>query len=434
MRASKPRAGRHAPLTLAAGLALAPLPAAQDAPPPPWVAPRAFPAPEELAPNAALPDPLTFLDGTPVRTPEDWRERRRPELKALFLHYVYGYQPPAPAVRVELATSAELFDGRARFEELVLSFEGLPPEAPKIRLALFLPAAVGRAPVFLGMNKCGNHTVLDFEGIAAPEGGWVHGGCRVVGRGAKAEVWAIENAIARGYGIATFRCGDVDPDRDDFGDGVHPWFDVAGAPETSWGTLSAWAWGLSRCVDVLVEHARVDPARVAVIGHSRRGKTALLAGALDERIALVVPHQSGTGGCALSRDNDQETVARINEVLPHWFNDVFPRFGGGNEARLPIDQHLLVALVAPRPLLETVGLQDTWANYESSLVGLRRADRVWAFLGVEGMIGGGVVEEGEGLTARNAGGLVQYRRDTGHVLDVGYWNAVFDYADFALER
>ena len=346
---------------------------------------------DQLPARAELPDPFTFLDGTRVETPDDWYRRRRPELKRLFQHYVYGYAPPpVPVEATTLRSDDGLFGGRGRYEEVALTLRCPDGEAPALRLALFLPAdAEGPVPLFLGLNKCGNSTVSDHPGVTRLERPWVHAGCRGGDgeRGAKAATWCVEAALARGYGLATLHVADLDPDRNEPGDGLQAHFpDLAAPDEARWGTLAAWAFGLSRCVDFLVAHPGVDPDRIGVIGHSRRGKAALLAAALDERIGLVVPHQSGTGGCALSRNNDQETVERITRVFPHWFNGTFPRFGG-REERLPVDQHLLVALVAPRPLIETVGLQDTWANYESSLRGLRAADAVWKFLGARGMVG-----------------------------------------------
>jgi hypothetical protein len=181
-------------------------------------------------------------------------------------------------------------------------------------------------------------------------------------------------------------------------------------------------------VDYLVTDPDVDADAICVTGHSRRGKTALLAGALDERIALVVPHQSGTGGAALSRDNDQETVERINRVFPHWFSDMFTRFND-NEYRLPIDQHLLMALVAPRPLLETAGIQDRWANYDSALRALRAADSVYEFLGKKGLSGAGVVVGDEPIQGENFGELMQYRLDVKHTLNRDFWKAILDFAD-----
>ena len=137
-------------------------------------------------------------------------------------------------------------------------------------------------------------------------------------------------------------------------------------------------------------------------GHSRLGKTALVAAAFDERIALVVPHQSGTGGCALSRDNDQETVERINRVFPHWFDGVFKEFNR-REDRLPIDQNLLECLVAPRPIIDTEGLQDKWSNPGNAFRSLQAADKVYKFLGLRGLVGSGVIRgESRSTTTRSA--------------------------------
>ena len=159
-----------------------------------------------------------------------------------------------------------------------------------------------------------------------------------------------------------------------------------------------------------------------------------MAGAFDERIALVVPHQSGTGGMAMNRDNDQETVARINKSFPHWFSDSFVPFGDCNEAKLPIDQHLLVALVAPRPLFDGEGDQDKWANFDNALRSLQGADKVYKFLGGKGLIGGGVVRGDEPFTDANCGDLVQYRRDEKHVLNRDYWRRILDFADRKLGK
>jgi len=322
-------------------------------------------------------------------------------------------------------------DGAATIDLVELSFAGLPEEAPRIRLLVILPAhADGPTPIFLGLNKCGNHTVLDDPGIP-DRGRWQSvANCtrnNSGDRGSKQDSWCVELLVSRGFGLATFACGDIDPDHDDRTNGIHPWY-----PGYDWGTIAAWAWGLSRAIDHLAVDPRIDPNRISVIGHSRRGKTALLAAALDDRIALVVPHQSGTGGCALSRDNDQETVERITRTFPHWFSPTFAEFGNGREAKLPVDQHLLVALIAPRPLIETVGLQDHWANYPSSLRGLRAAAPVWELLGVRGMQGGGTLGVDDPIDGRSAGRLLQYRLDTAHVLTAAYWSAILDFAELHL--
>lgn len=392
--------------------------------------------PTELPEQAALPDLLTLTNGERAAAPEQWRVQRRPEVLRLVQTYIYGYAPPAPRVEAIVEEeSAGLFGGKANLQQITLSFPELPPHAPKIHLALFSPVEESQAPVILAINKCGNYTVSDFPGIRFYPETTRHNECPPAeSRGFEKDFWAIETLIDRGYAFATFHESDIDPDFDDFTDGIHPFYpNLPGPKETHWGTIAAWAWGLQRCVDYLVTDPDIDPEGICVTGHSRRGKTALLAGALDERIAIVLPVQSGTGGMALSRGNDQETVERINRVFPHWFNDVFARFSN-QENRLPVDQHFLTALVAPRPLLDVAGLQDKWANYDSALKNLQAADTVYELLGKPGLQGTGIVSQEESITGPNFGTLLQYRRDTGHTLNADYWNKILDFTDAHLGR
>lgn len=395
--------------------------------------PADFPAVSELPRSEALPDPFTTFDGQPITDAEGWWTVRRPELVNLILHYMYGFAPPAPAIEAIVEHEyTDMLDGTATLKEVRITFPELGDDAPAIRLALFLPnGADGPVPVFLGLNKCGNYTVVADPRVAYDETSFRHANCgNADARGAETDFWCVEYLISRGYGFATFHESEIDPDKHDFTDGIHAHYDLPHPPEAQWGTLRAWAWGLSRCVDYLVTDPHVDANRIAAIGHSRRGKTALLATALDNRIAMVVPHQSGTGGMALSRDNDQETVKRINDHFPHWFNDNFTKFND-NEAALPFDQHLVAALIAPRPLLETMGLQDRWANYESSLRGIQAADPVYKLLGSPGIKGSGMLEAVP-ITAENSGPLQQYRLDTNHTLNKDYWVAILDFADLYL--
>lgn len=400
---------------------------------------------EKLPARTEIPDPLTMFDGTPVRTREEWFQKRRPELKALFEHYMYGKAPAAPS-KVEASvvrTDAKALDGKATLQEIRLKFG--PPSAPPINLLLIVPNdRQGPVPTFAGLNFCGNHAVVNDSQIALPPQ-WIYKSCAGAendhatdkGRGLQADVWCPDLLVARGYALATFYNGDIDPDTPQLTDGIHPHYLPSGQSQLGlhdWGTIRAWAWGLSRVVDYLVTRPDIDAQRVCAIGHSRLGKTALLAGAFDERIALVVPHQSGTGGMAMSRDNDQETVERINRSFPHWFSDSFVPFGAGHENQLPIDQHLLVALVAPRPLFDGEGDQDKWANYDNALRSLQGGDKVYKFLGARGLAGNGIVRADEPFTDANCGDLVQYRRDEKHVLNRAYWQRILDFADCKLPK
>jgi len=399
------------------------------------------PALENLSVQKELPSPFVMLDGTRVTTPDEWYTKRRPELKQLFQHYVYGYIPALKGVEPvgQLLTEGVL-DGKADLLQVDLKINSLMTAAPRIHLAIFLPTGNdGPVPVFLGINKCGNQTVMADSNIRIQSHEWIHDSCGDDGeaiRGNRTNYWNVEYLIERGYAFATFQVADIDPDRNDFSDGIHPWikdFDHTDT-DSNWGTIAAWAWGFHRAIDFLEMTEGIDGDKISIIGHSRRGKTVLFAAAMDERVALVVPHQSGTGGMALSRNNNQESVKRITRVFPHWFNDQFPKFGNGNETRLPIDQHLLTALVAPRPLLDTAGLKDTWANFESAHKNLEAASEVYEFLGEKGIVGTGILQGEDEINSETAGKLLQFRLDTKHTLTKEYWRAILDFADLHLNH
>jgi hypothetical protein len=394
----------------------------------------------ELRPQPDFPDPLRLGDGRRIETPEQWRSLRRPELSALFQYYMYGFFPPAPkTVSAHLdREDRQYFSGKATKKELTLHFG--PAATPAIHLLLVIPNdRSGPAPVFASLNFCGNHALLDDPAISLPEV-WMRDSCpgcagnraTDAGRGSQKDVFALEQSIARGYAVATCYCGDIDPDRNDFTDGVHPHFPVRDGKERGphdWGTIAAWAFGLMRCVDYLVTDKDLDPRRIAVVGHSRLGKTALLAGAFDERIALVIPHQAGCGGSAPSRKTGialqkAESVKRINTSFPHWFCGEFRQF---NEAvdRLPFDQHCLVALCAPRPVLLTNALEDQWADPDGQFRVLRDADPVYRLLGTEGL--GAAAPPAPGTLLDST--LGYYIREGKHSMRRDDWLVFFEFAD-----
>lgn len=346
-------------------------------------------------PAYTLPDPLRCLDGTVVRDSATWNARRRPELLALFEREVYGRTPTGgPAtMRIEVTSiDPHALGGRATRKQVTLWF-GEGNRGPALHLLLYVPnaGASRRHPAFLGLNFHGNHTVLADSGIALTDA-WMPGAAPGVvdhrtteaARGTETTKWQIEMVLARGYATATAYAGALCPDRPDgLAAGINAWLGGRGTedrPADAWGAIGLWAWGLSRALDYLETDAHIDAHHVAVHGHSRLGKAALWAGAQDQRFALVISNDSGCGGAALSKRIHGETVERINAVFPHWFCRNFRKYND-NEAALPLDQHELLALVAPRPLCVASAEDDDWADPRGEFLSVKAAAPVYALWG-----------------------------------------------------
>ena len=396
-----------------------------------------FPPPDALPKSAEMPDPLVFFDGKKVATRRDWHTKRKPELQQLFQHYMYGYFPKSTGIRSKVEdVDTNFFGGKATRKLVSIWFgpEG-KPDAVKIDLLLVIPNKRSvPAPAFLGINFCGNHALLHDPKIPLPRG-WMPKSCpgceenkaTDAGRGTQFETWALDQSIERGYAVANFYVGDVDPDKPGFTDGVHPFYFKPGqkAPNpTDWGTIAAWAYGIHRAIDYLVTDKDLDKDRIAVVGHSRNGKTALLAAAFDDRIAMAIPAQAGCGGTAPSRGKIGETVKQINDRFPHWFNDVFTNFNDHVD-QIPFDQNCLMALMAPRPLLLPNAVEDTWANWAGQFEAAKSADKVYKFLGVDGLGSDKIPPHGELLNSR----LGYFIREGKHSMTRADWKVYLDFAD-----
>jgi hypothetical protein len=392
---------------------------------------------DKLPAQKDMPDPLVMRNGQRVTTREQWVKERRPELKRLFQHYMYGYAPPAPKhveYKVERVDPKAL-GGKATLKEITILLAGA--DGPKVHLLLVVPnKRTGPAPVFVGVNFCGNHAVLDDPRMHLSTA-WMYPGRKGIkdnrateaARGTEADTWAIEQTIDRGYAVATFYSGDIDPDRAEVREGAQNFFGPKERGEHDWGTIMAWAWGVQRVIDYLVTDGDVDAQRNIVVGHSRLGKTALLAGAMDERIAIVIPHQAGMGGSAPNRGTVGESVKRINTSFPHWFNGAYKRFNDQPE-KLPFDQNALVALCAPRPVLFSNAVEDTWANPEGQFQVLLAADPVYRFLGVQGIAVKKAPPVGQLIDSR----LGYFVRAGKHSMTREDWRVFVDYAQRQLKK
>lgn len=355
--------------------------------------PKGYLYDEAKVPHYTLPDLLTTQKGTTVKTVKDWETRRRSEVLALFEEHMYGRSPGRPAkLSFHVVEEAErVLGGLADRRQVEVRFAG-KADGPRMTVLIYRPAKARKAvPAFLTLNFRGNHTIHADPAIRLPHS-WVRGRTQgetvnnratEKGRGVAAHRWAVEAILKRGYALATLYYGDIDPDfDDDWQNGVHALYPKPKPNE--WGSVATWAWGLSRAMDYLETDQTIDARRVAVMGHSRLGKTSLWAGASDPRFAMVISNNSGCGGAALSRRTFGETVKRINTSFPHWFNDNFQKYNG-NENACPVDQHMLVALAAPRPVYIASAVEDRWADpYGEFLSGLH-ANPVYQLYKLPGM-------------------------------------------------
>lgn len=327
---------------------------------------------ETKVPSYELPNPLIDNAGQPVGR-DEWVAHRRTQVQRLLEDSVYGKTPDRKlAVRYELMnTDPKALDGRATRKQIAAFFGD---EEYRLDILLYIPnRPKGPVAGFIGLNFNGNHTVHADPGILKQETGKA--------RGAFTSRWQVETVIDRGYALATVHRDQVDPDnyRNDFTDGIHPLFYGEGQTKpkpTEWGSIGAWAWGLSRVLDYLETDQQVDASRVAVIGHSRLGKTALWAGAQDTRFAMVISNNSGCGGAALFRRCFGERIHHMIKPVGYWFCTNHHKYQQ-REHELPVDQHMLMALVAPRPLYVASATNDRWADPKGEFLAAKHASPVY---------------------------------------------------------
>lgn len=337
---------------------------------------------EAAIPPYTLPEALVCNDGTPVSDKETWEGIRRQELLDIFSEEIYGRLPDADISTTYniLEEGSPALGGKAvrRQVEIVFRRDSI---CRKALMLMYLPATDEKVPVFLHFNFQGNQTVSDDPGIIPSE-------YSRRPRGNQKNRWPVGKIIDAGYGLATIHYFDFYLDRkDNFTESVMPLFGYRSAedvPDDGGMAISAWAWGYSRAMDYLETDPSTDASRVIVAGHSRLGKAALWAGAQDTRFAVIISNDSGCGGAALSMRRIGETVNEINKIFPHWFCKNFRKYSW-NEDNLPVDQHELLALAAPRPLYVASAEEDRWADPKGEFLSLWHASEVYSLYGYKGM-------------------------------------------------
>ena len=368
---------------------------------------------EEKIPEYTLPDLFTSSDGRNITSSGLWNNLRRPEILNLFRENVFGripetkYQTSFKVINLDKSA----INGAATLKQVDITITSGEKKLV-IHLTLFTPNNSQKpVPAFL---------LIDNRGPVNTD----------PSRTVKSEFWPVEDAIARGYGMAVFYNADVDPDNfDDFKNGIHGLLDKNPRPDDAWGTIAAWAWGASRCMDYLVTDKEIAAGKIAVVGHSRGGKTALWAGAEDTRFAMVVANESGCGGSSLARRRYGETVKLINTAFPHWFSNRFKKYNDNIES-LPVDMHMLAALIAPRPLYVANASDDLWADPRGSYLSIYHALPVYNLLGA----GSVIPEIMPPLNRQVINGKVGYHiRDGGHNMLLSDWKMFMNFADSVLK-
>lgn len=398
-----------------------------------------FPITRCPAQPGALPDPLVASDGTRITSAAQWRETRRPELLELFTREMYGRNPgrPKEMTFTVFDRDPKALAGKATRIQIAIHPGGA--DGPRMDLLVYVPNHVdGPAPAILGLNFWGNHAVNKDPGIRLTES-WVENTRQpyvdLAGvadhratestRGINANHWPVGEIVARGYALATMYREDVAADREPhFKSGVHPLYPELQDGGDNFSTIGAWAWALSRALDALETEPSIDAKRVAVFGFSRLGKAALWAGASDERFAMVLSNESGAGGAKLFRRGVGEDIKRLNTVFPHWYARNFRKYIG-RDTELPFDQHMVISLVAPRPIHVGSAMADTYADPEGEFAGAKAAEPVYRLLGAEGLPCESWPEPGRSVQ----GGIGYHVREGKHDVLPYDWEQYLAFAD-----
>jgi hypothetical protein len=321
---------------------------------------------ETKVPEYVLPDALKTTAGKLIRNKREWERSRRSEILTLFENNIYGEMPTSyDSISYSIINENKTtMEGKGHLKEVLIEVFR-QRKSVKINLVLFVPNNVTKpVPVFVLINNRGKEN-MDPARIT------------------KSDFWPAELVVDAGYAMAAFHVDDLAPDnKDRFRDGVLRLYPEQLDADNGMRAIGAWAWGASRVMDYFENDPLIDKEKVVVVGHSRGGKASLWAAAQDERFAICVTNCSGNTGAALARRQFGERVADINAAFPHWFNNNYKTFNN-KENLLPVDQHMLISLIAPRPVYATNASEDLWADPRGTFLSLKNAEPVFLLYGLK---------------------------------------------------
>ena len=391
---------------------------------------------EAQVPQYQLPDPLITIAGKKVTTKKTWEKIRRPELLKLFAENIYGKNPTQklPNLKYQtVETDKNALNGKATRKQIDIILD----PTHKWSLLIYIPNDAQKpTPIFFGLNFLGNYAIHPDSAILVTTN-WVYPdkdypfSNQATGklRGKDSTAWQVEKIINRGYAIATMYAGDIDPDFDDgFQNGLHPLFYTNGQTKPKpdeWGTLGAWAYGMSRVMDYLQTDPDIDPKKVVLIGHSRLGKATIWAGAQDPRFAMLISNESGEGGAALARRLYGERTINLNTQFPHWFCKNFHQFNQ-RENDLPVDQHELIALIAPRPVYIASAEDDRWSDPKGEFLAAYEAGKVYQLYNLKGLPNNTMPQPNQPITGNQIG---YHIRSGKHNVLAYDWEQYLNFAD-----
>lgn len=369
---------------------------------------------ESKVPDYVLPEVMKTTEGKLVKNKNEWERSRRGEILSLFENTIYGQMPKLfdsikYSIKHENKTSMH---GKAHLKEVLIEVF-YRKKSVKIDLVLFVPTNVKKpVPAFLLINNRGKENT-DPTRIT------------------KSDFWPAEVVVDAGYAIAAFHVDDLAPDNKDlFMNGVLQLYPEQLEADNGMRAIGAWAWGASRIMDYFEKDTLIDKSKVVLVGHSRGGKASLWAAAQDERFAICVTNCSGNTGAALARRQFGERIAAINAAFPHWFNNNYKTFNN-KENSLPVDQHMLISLIAPRPVYATNASEDLWADPKGTFLSLKNAEPVYELYALKSILPAALPQ----LDTPVIKSPLAYHNRTGkHNLTLFDWMNFIQFADYHFKK